>query len=98
MDTNRLERLKFKPIAGDLKRIERLKTVPALCALLADLHQQEVGALFSSGVSPDARNSSVYAFELGQGGLSLPDRDYYLKDSFAKQREAYQAHVVRMFV
>jgi len=65
--------------------------------LLADFDQRGASSLFSSGVSPDSKNSSVYAFELGQGGLGLPDRDYYLTDAFAKQREAYVAHVAKMF-
>ena len=50
------------------------------------------------GVSaPDAKQSSIYALELDQGGLSLPDRDYYLKESFAAQRQAYREHVAKMF-
>src|SRR5207302_8323195 len=44
----------------------------------------------------DAKNSSVYAFHLSQGGIGLPDRDYYLKDSFARQREAYTNHIAKM--
>jgi putative endopeptidase len=96
LDTNRLEKLRFRPVSQDLKRIDRLKSATELVALLADFHGQDVNALFGAGVSPDARHSSIYAFELGQGGLGLPDRDYYLKDTFAKQRDAYRAHVAKM--
>jgi putative endopeptidase len=64
---------------------------------MAELHERSVSGLFSSGVSPDAKNSSLYAFHLRQGGLGLPDRDYYLKDDFAKQREAYRGHITTMF-
>src|SRR5262245_37354743 len=96
MDTNRLEHLRFQPIERDLKRIEGLKSAQALLALLADFHERGIGGAFSAGVSPDAKNSSIYAFLLRQGGLSLPDRDYYLKDDFAKQRDAYRAHVTKM--
>ena len=40
------------------------------------------------------RNSDdYYALDLGQGGLSLPDRDYYLSDGFATQRAAYVTHI-----
>jgi putative endopeptidase len=98
LDTNRLEKLRFRPLAQDLKRIDRLKSATELVALLADFHEQDVNALFGAGVSPDARRSSIYAFELGQGGLGLPDRDYYLKDTFAKQRDAYRAHVAKMLL
>jgi len=96
MDTNRLEQLRFQPIERDLKRIAGLKSAKALFALLADFHERGIGGAFGAGVSPDAKNSSIYAFSLQQGGLSLPDRDYYLKDDFAKQRDAYHAHIKRM--
>jgi putative endopeptidase len=96
MDTNRLEQLAFKPIEPDLKRIDGLKSTEALLRLLSDFHQQGIGGFFGAGVSPDAKNSSVYAFSLAQGGLGLPDRDYYLTDAFAKQRDAYVVHVAKM--
>src|SRR5439155_15014566 len=85
-----------QPLARDLKRIAGLKSAKALFALLADFHERGIDGAFGAGVSPDAKNSSIYALLFGQGGLSLPDRDYYLKDDFAKQRDAYQAHVKKM--
>jgi putative endopeptidase len=98
MDTNRLEELGFKPILADLKRIDNLKDPKDLLSLLADFHQHGIRACFAEGVSPDAKNSAVYAFELSQGGLGMPDRDYYLTEAFAKQREAYAAYIAKMFV
>ena len=97
MDTNRIEKLGFKPIAGDLKQIDRIKSTKNLFALLADFHRRGIGGVFNAGFGPDAKNSSIYAYHLHQGGLSLPDRDYYLKDSFADTREKYRAHVAKMF-
>ncbi len=96
MDTNRLEALKFAPIAGDLKRINELKEDEQLVPLLADLHRRGIRACFNVDARPDARRSDVYGLQLGQGGLSLPDRDYYLQESFSKQRQAYRDHVIRM--
>ena len=96
MDTNRLEQLRFKPLSPDLDRINRLRSPDELFRLLADFHQRGIGGLFRAEVEPDPTNSSVYAFRIAQGGLGLPDRDYYLKDSFAKQREAYRAHIKTM--
>src|SRR5690606_12735960 len=46
---------------------------------------------------PDAKNSSVYLFEINQGGLGLPDRDYYFNDNFAKTRDSYREHITKMF-
>jgi len=97
MNTNRIEQLAFRPIERDLKRVAALKSTADLFVLLAELHQSDIAAFFQPFVSPDAKNSEVYAFYLSQGGLGLPDRDYYISDSFAQQREAYRAHVARMF-
>ena len=97
MDTNRLEQLRFKPLAADLKRINGMKSTSDLFRLLARFHDEGVGGIFGEGVEPDAKQSSIYALELEQGGLSLPDRDYYLKEGFASQREAYTNHVAKMF-
>ena len=97
MDTNLIEKLGFKPIAANLERIGQIKSTKDLFEVVAAFHSEGIGGIFGAGVGPDAKNSSIYAFELRQGGLSLPDRDYYLKDSFAPQREAYLAHVTRMF-
>ena len=98
VDTNRLEKLGFKPIARDLKRVNSLQSIPALFELLADFHERDIAGIFRAEVSPDARNSSIYAFEVSQGGLGLPDRDYYLKDDFAKQRGEYKEHIEKMLM
>jgi putative endopeptidase len=97
MDTNRIEKLGFKPLADDLKRIDKIKSTKELFALLADFHARGIGGFFNPGIGPDEKNSSIYAYHLEQGGLSLPDRDYYLKDNFAEIREKYRAHVTKMF-
>src|SRR5437667_76300 len=96
MDTNRLERLGFKPIARDLKRIDRVNSLKGLFELLANFHERGISALFRAQVAPDARNSASYTFEVSQGGLGLPDRDYYLKDDFKRQREEYREHIIKM--
>jgi putative endopeptidase len=97
MDTNRIEQLGLAPIQADLERIDQVESVPSLFTLLAKFHDQGVGGLFDMSFEPDAKNSSRYAVELSQGGLSLPDRDYYLQDSFAEIREKYRRHVEKMF-
>ncbi|HEV8544241.1 MAG TPA: M13 family metallopeptidase, partial [Verrucomicrobiae bacterium] len=97
MDTNRLEQVGFKPIANDLKRIENIESTKDLFALLADFHKRGIGGIFGTGFGPDAKNSAIYAFHLRQGGLSLPDRDYYLTESFAETRGKYRDHMRKMF-
>jgi putative endopeptidase len=97
MDTNRIEQLRFEPIKDDLKRIDRIKSTKDLFALLADFHKRGFGGIFDTGFGPDDKNSSIYAYQLSQGGLSLPDRDYYLQESFAETRDKFRAHVTKMF-
>ena len=96
LDTNRLEQLRFRPLEKDLARIAALNSVDEMLRLLPELQMRDVNAMFGASVRPDAKNSAIYAFYLSQGGLGLPDRDYYLNDSFAKQREAYVAHIAKM--
>jgi putative endopeptidase len=96
IDTNRLEKLRFEAIAHDLKRIAALKEDRDLLGLLADFHRRGIRPCFNVDVRPDAKQSDVYALHLGQGGLSLPDRDYYLQESFSKQLQAFREHIARM--
>jgi len=90
------EELGFAPIRPLLERVEGMATMSDLPLVVAYLHDAGIGGLFEPFVYPDRKRSSVYAFNLNQGGLSLPDREYYLADSFAPQREAYLAHVAQM--
>jgi putative endopeptidase len=96
LDTNRLENLGFTPLEPDLQRIAELGGGQDVLRLLADFHQRGIDGLFRQSAEPDDKDSSVYALYLSQGGLSLPDRDYYLKEDFAKIRQAFTNHVARM--
>jgi putative endopeptidase len=82
-----------RPIARDLGSIGSAPSLGPLLGVLARFHRVGVPGLFATEVAPDEKNSSVYAFYLGQGGLSLPDRDYYLLDRFSELRAAYRLHV-----
>jgi putative endopeptidase len=100
MDVATRDRLGFAPIADDLTRIVGLKSAAEIAPLLADLHTRGSGVLFAADVSPDAKQSAVYALDLWQSSdaLGLPDRDYYLTKQLAKERDAYRAHIGRMLV
>lgn len=93
MDTNRIERLGFAPLEPEWERLKAVRDPRSAMALLGDWQVRGLGGGFSMGVQPDAKNSSVYALHLGQGGLGLPDRDYYLAEGFARQREQYREHI-----
>jgi putative endopeptidase len=95
MDADRRERLRFAPIVADLERVDSIQSVEDLVKVLAEFHGKGIPSLFSTMVYPDKKNSRVYAFYLQQGGLSLPDREYYLAPIFRRQRKALEQHVVR---
>jgi putative endopeptidase len=97
MDLSRRERLGFDPLAPDLKRIDAVRSIDDLVRLMAEFHNKGIPVLFSTRVYPDKKQSRVYAFYLQQGGLSLPDREYYLGPGFDPQRKAFHRHLVRMF-
>ncbi|UOR05074.1 M13 family metallopeptidase [Hymenobacter aerilatus] len=99
MDSVGLDRAGLKYLQPELRRIDAIISRDALRRELA--HQQTLGtgAYFRAGVSPDRKNSSVYAVNLGQGGLSMPDRDYYLKDDARSTtvRTAYVEYLTTVF-
>jgi len=99
MDSATIESLGWNPIAGDLKRIEAIKDPGGVQTELARLHSLGVGGLFGFFSSIDAKNSSQVIGQLSQGGLGLPDRDYYLEqdEKSKKNREDYLAYVAAMF-
>jgi putative endopeptidase len=97
LDQRQRDALGFAPVRPLLDRIDAVTSVAEMVHLLAALHDAGISAVFEPFVDADRRNSSVYAFYLYQGGLSLPDREYYVADGFAAQREAYRSHLTRMF-
>ncbi len=96
MDTNRINELALKPLEADFARIDAIKSTDELIQLVAELRLRNVDVMFDSGVQPDEKKSDIYAYYLGQGGLGLPDRDYYLTDGFTKQRNGYLVHIATM--
>src|SRR5258706_1764806 len=100
MDAAAREKAGAAPLAPVFATIAKLKTADDLPAVLAELHLSGVNAGFAFRVAQDARDSTRYIGILNQGGLGLPDRDYYLKeDPKSKElREAYRAHVAKVLV
>ena len=100
MDSAGLERLGYQPIQPDLARIAALDGTPALLKEIAYERSHGVAApLVGLAIGPDRKNVSQYIPQVGQGGISLPDRDYYLKNDARSTeiRKAYATHLDRMF-
>ncbi|HKT22713.1 MAG TPA: M13 family metallopeptidase N-terminal domain-containing protein, partial [Nitrososphaerales archaeon] len=97
LDTRARERAAFRPIEGLWEEAEEVRTADDVVHLIQRSHAQGVGAGFTPFSKVDDRDSEVYAFFMWQGGLSLPDRDYYSSESFAKTRAQFADHMQKLF-
>ncbi|GAB3565067.1 M13 family peptidase [Spirosoma luteolum] len=99
MDTATIEKRGFDPIKPDLARIEKVNNKQAFFDELAYQRTQGNGMLFGFGITQDRKNVTKYMPSFGQGGTTLPDRDYYLKNDArsTKIRDAYVDNLTKMF-
>ena len=100
MDSVKLNKDAITPLNDEFAAIENVKTSEDLIKEVAHLHTIGVGAMFGGYIGQDPKISSQYVTQLGQGGISLPDRDYYTnKDERTLGiQKAYKSHLVNMFV
>lgn len=101
MNTQQVNALGMQPIRPELERIAAIQTRPELIAEVARLARRGIPALFSFGARPDMKDSAMTIAVAGQGGLGLPNRDYYTRTDaksrqLRKQYVAYVAHVFRL--
>jgi len=99
MDEARAEAEGIAPLAPEFARIAAVTDAAGLQELLAHQHAQGNGQLFAFFADQDAGDATQVIAQAYQGGLGLPDRDYYTRDDerSVKLREEYLAHVTRMF-
>jgi putative endopeptidase len=88
-----------KPLAPYLARIDKIKDLKGVEAEIAYFHKEGLPALFGFGSGPDFKNSSMQMGIASQGGLSLPNRDYYTKtdEKSVKLRADFVQHMTNMF-
>ncbi len=98
MDTEKLEKDGLAPLAADLERIAKLQSIEDVTAWVREQHVRGDETLFSVAVFQDLKDSRKYIVYAFQGGLGLPDRDYYTRtdEESKKLREKYVAHVAAM--
>ncbi|MFO1250640.1 MAG: M13 family metallopeptidase [Inhella sp.] len=95
VDLDTIERLGLQPLQADLKRIAAIKDRAALVRWIG-ARQGLQNQIVNLGVEPDSRHPDTYQAVIGQGGLGVPDRDYYLKEGderFAKAVAAYRHYL-----
>jgi len=99
MDAEKLSSLKDAPLKDIFAAIDGVTDISGLSALLGDLHRKGISAFWGRSVEQDLKDSNTMAMYIGQDGLSLPDRDYYLTDD-EKSREVrsnYLTYTGKMF-
>lgn len=100
MDSIAIERTGYQPIAADLMELDKINNVQDIVNEIISIRLNGYGSpLFGVSVGIDRKNVDAYIPQIGQGGTSLPDRDYYLKDDARskKIRDAYLNHLNAMF-
>ncbi|MGC5256090.1 M13 family metallopeptidase [Gordonia sp. DT218] len=97
MDTDHIDALGIGPIRGELEKIAAISSTDELSTRIGRLQRHGVGGLFGFYVDTDAKQSDRYLVHVVQSGLGLPDESYYREDKHADTRDAYVAHVGRMF-
>lgn len=98
MDEATIEKLGFQPLAPELKAIQGLKDHRQVATRSGHLFKHGVGGPLGFYVYPDAKNPGLYGMWLYQSGLTLPDRDYYLKDDekFVTYRNALKEYAAAL--
>jgi putative endopeptidase len=99
MDEAAIEKRAAKPLDPYFKQIKQIKTVADLQRQIAVMHNAGLPAVFSFGGGADLKNSTMVIVNAGQGGLSLPNRDYYLKDDAKsiETRQKFMEYMTNMF-
>ncbi|MFK7886046.1 MAG: M13 family metallopeptidase [Gammaproteobacteria bacterium] len=96
MDTAAIARVGLTPLNDEVARIAAVASPADLMAYFGHAQKIGGGSPFGLFVNQDAKASTKYITYLTQGGLGLPDKDYYENEKFAEQRAAYVAHIERM--
>jgi putative endopeptidase len=99
MDEDSIESKGTAPLKPYMDSIDGMKSKSDVPAVLGGLHRVGVNAFFGFGAEPDFKDSKVDIATTGQGGLSLPDKDYYFKDDpkSVELRQKLEQHIAKMF-
>jgi len=98
MNTELRNQLGIKPIEDLIRKVNQLESKDQLGSLCGELGRYGIPHVVGYGVEPDARDSESYVIYIGQSGITLPDRDYYLVDEpqYREVREKFQKYVAAM--
>ena len=100
MDTAKIETDGLAPVQPLFNEISAIQNKDDVMKVVADLHTQGIRPMYSLFSDADQKNSEMVVAYLYQGGLGMPDRDYYMKDDERSKsiQEAYKIHLQKIFV
>lgn len=96
MDEGRIEKAGASALKEKLAEIQAAKMREALAAMMGRQNADFHGGIFGVGIDVDIKDPKHYTVYLGQAGLGLPDRDYYLKPDFADKKKKYEAYAAQL--
>ncbi len=96
-DMQKRDQLGIAPIKEDLQKIENLQNTAQIQGLLSSFHKDGIGTLFGYGIGQDLKNVNINVAYMGQGGIGLPNRDYYFDEKYQSVLTAYEQHISKCF-
>lgn len=99
MDSATIDQAGLSPLKAEFDKIDGVTTTAQLANLLGDFHRKGINCGFGNYIGQDDKNSEVMAVFLGQGGLGLPNRDYYFNtdERTVKVKAAYKEYMQKTF-
>jgi putative endopeptidase len=100
MDSSSVDKQGLQPLQADLDKINNIKSKDDLIAVVAAFHTKGNNVMFNDYVAQDDKNSDVMAYQLAQGGLGMPNRDYYFNtdERTIGVKKAYQTYLLKTFM
>ncbi|MES2005221.1 MAG: M13 family metallopeptidase [Bacteroidota bacterium] len=99
MDSATAEKQGIQPLQEGLAAIDQISNPQQLMDVVASMHKKGMSVIFFDGVYQDDKNSEAYAYQLGQGGLGMPERDYYFNtdEKTVAVQKAYRKYLYQTF-
>src|ERR1700722_17863654 len=99
MDTATIEKQGLSPLKKNFELIDKINSTPDIINVTAIFHKEGIGCLFGEYIAQDDKNSDVIAYQLYQGGIGMPNRDYYFNtdSKSVAVRNAYQKYLYKTF-
>lgn len=96
-DMETRNRLGIKPIESELERIKNIQSKSQIISVISDHHQLGINSLFSFGVGQDLKNINQNIAYIGQGGIGLPNKEYYFSENKKEILVKYEEHIFKLF-